>query len=135
MSQYENEIFVFGSNLRGVHGAGAALHAAENHGAQLGVGVGRTGLSYALPTKDRTITTLPFSEVEEYVAEFLAYAARCPELLFRVTAVGCGLAGFTAEQMAPLFVGRTTNVLLPQEFLNVLGLTEDEPSFAEGVGR
>lgn len=120
-----DEIFVFGSNLRGVHGAGAALYAKENHGAEMGVGVGPTGTAYALPTKDRKIETLPLEEVRDHVGDFLHYALTHPEKKFRVTAIGCGLAGFTAEQIAPMFSLPPENVRLPPEWREHLGILDD----------
>lgn len=87
-------IFVFSSNLAGRHGKGAALCAKNHHGAEYGIGVGRTGNAYAIPTKDRRIRTLPLPRIAKYVAEFLAYARAHPELEFEVTKIGCGLAGF-----------------------------------------
>lgn len=111
-------VFVFGSNTSGVHGAGAARYARLNYSAQLGVGRGRTGHSYALPTKGAApqLPTLPLPEVQENVAEFIEYALANPQLEFRVTAVGCGLAGFQNPQIAPLFELAPTNCLMPPEW-------------------
>lgn len=106
-------IFVFGSNLAGRHGAGAALYAAKNHGAKYGVGVGRTGNSYAIPTKDSSIRTLPLDSIQPYVTEFLEYASNHPELEFQVTKIGCGLAGYTEADIAPMFTGAPSNCHLP----------------------
>jgi hypothetical protein len=97
------EIFVFGSNLAGVHGAGAALAARKHYGAVNGVGVGLTGNAYALPTKDERLTPLPDKRVYAYIKEFMAFAREHEHWTFRVTRVGCGLAGFTDKQIAPLF--------------------------------
>jgi hypothetical protein len=113
-------IFVFGSNLAGRHGKGAALYARKHHGAVYGQGRGRQGNSYAIPTKDSYLETLPLSAIEGYVDRFLAYAADHPELTFQVTAIGCGLAGYKPEQIAPMFENALTNVELPPEFENVL---------------
>lgn len=110
------EIFVFGSNLAGRHGRGAALYARQNHGAKYGVGVGRTGDSYAIPTKDAKIKTLPLTEIAKYVADFLDYAKEHQELTFKVTAIGTGLAGYTHEQIAPMFKGATINCKLPRDW-------------------
>ena len=93
-----NEIFVFGSNLSGMHGGGAARTAYKLFGAEWGVGVGRTGQCYAIPTMQGGLDT-----IQPYVDEFIEYARQHPELLFRVTRIGCGIAGFTNEQIAPLF--------------------------------
>lgn len=98
-------IFVFGSNLSGVHGKGAAQVAEFKHGAARGVGVGLWGDSYAIPTKDCSIQTLPLWRVELYIRQFLVFTSLFIEqpVVFEVTRVGCGLAGFTDEQIAPLF--------------------------------
>ena len=97
----------------GRHGKGAALHAAREYGAVRGVGVGRTGDAYAIPTKDAALRTLPLSEIMRYVAEFLRYSKGHPELRFEVTRVGCGLAGYTDAQIAPMFSDALTNCDLP----------------------
>lgn len=102
-------IFVFGSNLRGVHGAGAALHALNHHGAISGRGTGLMGNSYALPTKDERIQTLPLGEVARHVERFIRFAESRPDLTFQVTQVGCGLAGFTPDEIAPLFAAAPDN--------------------------
>lgn len=98
-----NEIFVFGSNLAGRHGKGAALYARQHFGAQYGVGVGPTGRCYAIPTKDWYLKTLPLEFILEHVIQFIEYAKRHPELKFLVTPIGTGLAGYTVEQIRPLF--------------------------------
>lgn len=108
-----NAIFVFGSNRAGVHGGGAARTAAKVYGAVRGVGEGLCGRSYALPTKDDHIETLPIEDVRAHVASFLAFARRRTDLTFAVTRVGCGLAGFTDEQIAPLFADAPGNCELP----------------------
>lgn len=102
-------IFVFGSNEAGRHGAGAALHAKKVHGAVYGEGIGPTGHAYGIPTKDGFIQTLPISVVAKYVADFLSYATERPDEIYQVTAVGCGLAGFTHEQIAPMFTDAPDN--------------------------
>ncbi len=96
-------VFVFGSNLAGRHGAGAAKFARLHRGAVYGVGEGRMGNSYALPTKDAHIRTLPLPEVHRHVQNFIFHARAHPKDTFQVTPVGCGLAGYTREQIAPLF--------------------------------
>ena len=106
-------IFVFGSNLAGRHGKGAALEARKKYGAKYGIGVGRTGDAYAIPTKSHKLATLPLSQIKLYIEEFLAYAKKHMELDFMVTRVGCGLAGYKDEDIAPMFVGATANVHLP----------------------
>lgn len=111
-------VFVFGSNLAGRHGRGAALYARQKHGAQYGVGLGRTGNAFAIPTKDENIHTLPIDQISVYVKQFLAYAKAHPELTFEVTKIGCGLAGYCEEDIAPLFAGATENCQLPTGWRN-----------------
>ena len=110
-------IFVFGSNLAGRHGKGAALFARQNHGAIYGQGVGRQGNSYAIPTKDAKLRTLPLVTIHEHVGDFIVYAWQHPELTFKLTPIGCGLAGYEPRQIAPMFEGAPDNVLLPSEFV------------------
>ncbi len=112
-------IFVFGSNLAGIHGAGAALCAARQHGAVRGVGEGRTGRSYALPTKDEHIQTRSLADIEVSVKRFLEYARLNEDLVFMVTRVGCGLAGCTDEQIGPMFAGAPPNCQLPDEWRSI----------------
>jgi len=114
-------VFVFGSNLAGRHGKGAALFAKQHHGAVYGQGVGLQGSSYAIPTKDGSLRTLPLEVIAVHVAEFLAFATARPELTFQVTPIGCGLAGYGPAQIAPMFVRAPTNCVLPAEFAAVLG--------------
>lgn len=116
-----NEIFVFGSNLAGRHGAGSALLAAQSFGAEYGVGNGPTGRAYAIPTKDgRTIknlrdsrNTLSLETIKDHVGAFLRYATQNRHLIFRVARIGCGLAGYHDNQIAPMFRGAPSNVILP----------------------
>ena len=115
-----NEIFVFGSNRAGIHGAGAAKLAREKFGAVWGIGRGLRGQSYALPTKDSQIKTLPLHEIQGEVETFLGFARLC-DFQFLVTAVGCGLAGYNPELIAPMFKDHPHNVILPSEFREVLG--------------
>jgi hypothetical protein len=103
------KIFVFGSNLAGHHGGGSARAALEEHGAEYGVGVGLRGNSYAIPTKDRDIRTMPLEAIKPYVHEFCAFAREHHDWTFKVVAIGCGLAGLTPAQ------------ILPKEFLDFLG--------------
>ncbi len=114
------EIFVFGSNLAGRHGAGAALHARQHHGAVYGKGIGRQGNSFAIPTKGFKLEVLPLDHIEKEVAVFIAYAECHPELTFNVTAIGTGLAGYKHEQMAPLFREAPKNCRLPGEWIAIL---------------
>ena len=103
-------IFVFGSNLAGRHGKGAARHARLRCGAVYGVGVERTGNAYAIPTKDEKLHTLTLDRIQAYVDEFLQFACAHPDLIFQVTRVGCGLAGYKDEQIAPMFSWRATQL-------------------------
>lgn len=109
-------VFVFGSNLAGVHGAGSAAHALAHYGATRGQGIGISGDSYAIPTKDRNIRSMPLDEIKPYVADFITFAREHPERTFKVVAIGCGLAGFTPEQIVPMFADAPENCQLPPEF-------------------
>lgn len=111
-------IFVFGSNLAGRHGKGAALTARITHGAVYGVGEGPTGNAYAIPTKDKNLKTRPLEQIQESVDKFLAYAKASPDKTFNVTRVGCGLAGYTDNQIAPMFKNAPENCVLPKEWKN-----------------
>jgi len=104
-------IFVFGSNEAGIHGAGAADYALKHKGAIWGCGVGAAGQSYALPTKDYVIRTLPYESVKKYIVHFLDFAASHPDLEFQITRIGCGLAGFKDSKIAPLFLPAPSNCL------------------------
>ena len=112
-----NEIFVFGSNLQGIHAGGAARAARLHFGAVMGQGVGMQGQSYAIPTMQGGTET-----IKPYVDEFVEYARKHPELHFLVTAIGCGIAGFDADDIAPLFeeAKDIENISLPDEFWDVL---------------
>jgi hypothetical protein len=113
-------IFVFGSNLAGRHGKGAALWARQHRGAVYGVGVGRTGDSYAIPTKHGRLQTLSLEAIASHVRTFIGYAEQHPELRSQLTPIGCGLAGYRPAQIAPLFAGAPANVSLPPEFIDPL---------------
>ena len=110
----ENEIFVFGSNLAGSHGGGAALLAHRRFGAIWGQGVGLQGQSYGIPTMHGGV-----SAIKPYVDEFISFAKSHTALKFLVTKVGCGIAGFTTEEIAPLFAEaiNVENIILPKEFV------------------
>jgi hypothetical protein len=105
-----NEIFVFGSNLRGMHGGGAAYIAYRNFGAIMGQGVGLQGQSYAIPTMQGGVET-----IKPYVDEFIEFAKQHQNLTFLVTRIGCGIAGFTDEEISPLFENAHEggNIILP----------------------
>ena len=111
------KIFVFGSNLRGVHGASSAKHARFHYGAKLGVGRGRTGNAYAIPTKDKNLKVLSIDEIKYYVDEFIEYAISHPELDFQIVKIGCGLAGFSNYEIAPLFKGSPSNCIFHEDWL------------------
>ena len=106
-----NEIFVFGSNLRGMHGGGAAYVAYRRFGAIMGQGTGLQGQSYAIPTMQGGVDT-----IRPYVDEFISFAKEHPELTFLVTRIGCGIAGFTDADIAPLFsqAHDVPNIVLPE---------------------
>lgn len=115
----DDEIFVFGSNLSGIHGKGAALTARKLYGAKLGQGWGLQGRSFAIPTKDRNIKTLPLHIIKTYIDVFYWYAQNKPNMKFFVTAIGCGLAGYRHEEIAPMFLKfkDLKNVRLPPEWV------------------
>ena len=119
---YDNEVFVFGSNLSGIHGAGAAKMAL-NFGAVMRRPTGIQGNSYAIPTKDAQIKyTLEINEIREYVAEFINYAKSHPDKTFLVTEIACGLASMHPNQIAPLFLKAKDiqNIHLPKRFWDVI---------------
>ena len=113
----QNEVFVFGSNLQGSHGGGAAAAAVRYFGAIWGQGVGMQGQCYAIPTMHGGVDV-----IRPYVDEFIEFAKGHPELTFLVTRIGCGIAGFRDEQMAPLFADalELPNVVLPKSFVKVI---------------
>lgn len=113
-------IFVFGSNLAGIHGAGAALYARIYHGAVIGQGEGMQGTSYALPTCNERIEPMSLEDIKPHVDKFLEFARATPELQFQVTRVGCGLAGHTDAEMAPMFVRAHDNVWLPSAWVRAI---------------
>ncbi|MBQ6279765.1 MAG: hypothetical protein IJK68_08620 [Muribaculaceae bacterium] len=112
-----NEIFVFGSNLQGMHAGGAARVAYNKFGAVWGNGVGLQGQSYAIPTMHGGVEA-----IRPYTDEFIKFAAQHPELTFLVTRIGCGIAGFADKEIAPLFASAldAPNVILPQSFVEIL---------------
>lgn len=120
------EIFVFGSNLAGRHGKGAALFALKNHGAIYGQGHGLQGNSYAIPTKDKNLKTLQLNVIEQYVIIFRLFALENPELIFNVTAIGTGLAGYKHKDIAPMFIGYPENCKLPEEWIKIIKELEQE---------
>ena len=113
----DDEVFVFGSNLAGQHGGGAARIAYETFGAKWGVGVGLTGQNYAIPTMQGGVET-----IKPYVDDFVAFAKAHQELFFYVTRIGCGIAGFRDRDIAPLFADAVgvENICLPESFVRLL---------------
>ena len=113
----KDEIFVFGSNLAGHHMGGAARVANMKFGAEWGVGVGLTGQSYAIPTMQGGVET-----IRPYVDQFINFAERNSDMKFLVTRIGCGIAGFKDEEIAPLFRNAVpvSNIYLPQKFYDIL---------------
>lgn len=113
----ENEIFVFGSNLAGYHGGGAARIARENFGAVWGQGVGLQGQSYAIPTMQGGVET-----IKPHVDEFIDFARTHAQYTFLVTRIACGIAGFRPCEIAPLFANAidVENVILPEDFVEVI---------------
>lgn len=114
----ENEVFVFGSNLAGMHAGGAAHLAFRKFGAVWGQGVGLQGRSYAIPTMQEGVET-----IRPHVEAFIGFAREHPQLKFLVTQIGCGIAGFSPRQIAPLFepARRVENIFLPACFWDILG--------------
>lgn len=117
-----NEVFVFGSNLQGWHRGGAARAALEKFGAVWGIGVGLQGQSYAIPTMQGGVKT-----IAPYVNQFILFAIANPELKFLVTKIGCGIAGFRVEEIAPLFIKAlmVKNIYLPKDFYTLLTKGQD----------
>ena len=113
----DGEIFVFGSNIAGQHGGGAARLAYNQFGAEWGVGVGLTGQTYAIPTMHGGVDA-----IAPYVDEFIEFARQNSDMKFYVTRIGCGIAGFRDEDIAPLFRNALTvsNIVLPKSFYNIL---------------
>jgi hypothetical protein len=115
-----SHVFVFGSNLAGRHGAGAALAALKYFGAKPAVGMGPMGRAYAIPTKGQRLQVLPIAEIATYATRFVAYAREHHEERFYLTRIGCGLAGYQNAEMAPLFCGVPFNVDVPESWLSFL---------------
>lgn len=120
-------IFVFGSNQAGRHGKGSAKEALNRFGAVYGQAEGRQGQSYGIPTKDRFIQTLPLAKIRPGVDRFLAYARSMPQETFKVVNVGCMLAGYRPEEIAPMFQGAPANCFFSEEFASVLEALGEQP--------
>ena len=122
----DNEVFTFGSNQSGKHGRGAAK-TALGWGAKYGQAAGLQGKTYGIPTKDKTVRrVLSVNEIKEYVDDFIAFAKTRPELIFYVTEIGCGLAGYKPKDIAPLFKDavEVENIYLPARFWHKLESNE-----------
>lgn len=109
------EVFVFGSNLAGIHGAGAAK-AALKYGAKYGRAIGPSGMTYAIPTKDADFKTLPIEQIALYIERFKKVTQQNPKVKFFITRVGCGLAGLKDSDIAPLFKGCGPNCSFPVQW-------------------
>lgn len=123
----DNDVFVFGSNESGIHGAGAAAFAEASCGAVRGLGFGYSKNSFAIPTKDWKISQLDINTIEHYIKRFVAFVKGInpkfnPDVRFIVTKIGCGLAGYTPKDIAPFFADLRDNpmVWLPQEFIDII---------------
>ncbi|MCA2997677.1 MAG: hypothetical protein ING75_03650 [Rhodocyclaceae bacterium] len=116
----DKAIFVFGSNLNGHHGGGAAYAAYRHFGAEVGVGVGPTGQSYAIPTLNREMDRMALADIRKHVADFITYARSNPNKRFFVTRVGCGIAGFEDRQIAPMFSGAPGNCSFAEDWREFL---------------
>lgn len=110
------DIFVFGSNLAGRHGRGAALCAVREHGAIYGQGVGPQGQSYGVPTKGHRLEVLRLPVIHLHVLAFKEYVHANPQLTFNVTRIGCGLAGYADADIAPMFTNSPSNAKLPESW-------------------
>lgn len=117
-------IFVFGSNEAGRHGRGSARAAVLHHGAIPGQGEGIQGNAYGIPTKDKELRVLRLGQIRLYVNRFIEYAYKNKHLSFRVVEIGCGLAGYSPAQIAPMFAEAPSNVHLPASFQKIIYATQ-----------
>lgn len=126
------EIFVYGANEKGIHGAGAAKFAKEHHGAIMGR-YGYAGNSYGIPTKETPYKTLPLNRIQGHVNTFLQFVEEHPEMTFTLTPIGCGYAGYKPKDIAPMFVrcyiGDYPNIVLPEEFKEYFRETYENPDY------
>lgn len=113
-------VFVFGSNLLGVHGLGAALEARKHWGAEMWVGMGETGNAYAIATKDTNMRRLSLPNIKSQVDAFLLWAKDNPDTTFLVTAIGTGLAGYSHYDIAPMFKDAPPNCVLPDQWKMII---------------
>ncbi len=123
------EIFVFGSNLKGIHKKGAAREALKNHGAIMWEGQGIQGSSYAIPTKETPAISMPLFKINFFVSRFIWFASINTNYTYNVTAIGCGLAGYKPEQIAPMFqlTKSLPHVKLPKEFIEFIPELLNQP--------
>ena len=112
----ENTIFVFGSNMAGTHQGGAAKIALQHFGAMKGAGRGWSGQSYAIPTMNEHLQQMPLSQIEHYIEDFKIYTKNHPKNTYFITSIGCGVAGYKVEEIAPMFKGISKNVIFPASF-------------------
>lgn len=112
----EDTIFVFGSNMAGTHQGGAAKTALLHFGAAKGSGRGWSGQSYAIPTMNEHLQQMPLSQIEHYIEDFKIYTKNHPHNTYFITSVGCGVAGYKVEEIAPMFKGISKNVIFPVSF-------------------
>jgi hypothetical protein len=117
----DSMIFTFGSNMSGFHGAGAARIAELHYGAKRGVGEGLVGQSYAIPTKNHRIETLSLPVIKIAIDKFVSFAKKNSKLQFKVTQIGCGLAGYSPEDIAPLFAEASSNCFFDTKWKPFLG--------------
>lgn len=117
---YSGQIFVFGSNLAGRHGKGAAAIAVKQFGATYGVGLGFRGQSFAIPTKDHALKSLPLADIAYSVSLFCQFTVEHPELRFFITSLGCGLAGYTPKDIAPMFSDCHVNCSFPHTWYGLV---------------
>lgn len=113
----EFDVYCYGANEAGVHGRGSAREALKNYGATWGK-FGYSGNSYGIPTKDSNLQVLPITTIQRHVDDFVEFAESRPDLKFFVVKIGCGLAGFTEDQMAPLFKKAPENCILPYGWIS-----------------
>lgn len=130
----QGEVFVFGANKGGKHGRGAAKEAAARFGAERGIGIGPTGNSFAIPTKDEHLAPLSIDQIRPYVTDFLTYARLHPEKRFFLTRVGCVLAGNPNSGIASLFRGASANCDFAEEWLPYLSQPASPPRTYAGIG-
>lgn len=112
----EDTVFVFGSNMAGQHAGGAARTALEHFGAMQGVGRGWSGQSYAIPTMNEHLQQMPLSQIQHYIDDFKIYTKNHAKMTYFITSIGCGVAGYKTEEIAPMFKGISHNVIFPHSF-------------------